>query len=275
MRDIKIAAVCMHSEVGEVEKNLDRTEAFVSKASDTGADIVCFPELSISGYILKDPEAVYSQSKSEEIIARLLQMAQLKQVVIIAGMIEISGDETRPHISQVVAGPEGLIGLYRKTHLSPQEREHYEAGRHIETFSLKDMIFGIQLCYEAHFPEIATVMALRGASIIFMPHASPRGTPKEKIKSWLRHLRGRAFDNALFVVACNQVGGTGAGLSFPGGAVVLDPAGQIIARYEEDQENMLLAELKKEALQEMREHRMRYFIPNRRPELYDEISSTT
>lgn len=272
MRDLKVAAVCMHSETGEIDKNLDRTESFVSHASEMGADFVCFPELSITGYILKNPEKVYAHSVSREIVERLEKIARSKGRIVIGGMVEVS-EEGKPYISQVVAGPDGLLGIYRKTHLSPQEKESYESGQHIAIFFYEGVIFGIQLCYEAHFPEISTVMALRGANIIFMPHASPRGTPGEKIRSWLRHLRGRAFDNALFVVACNQVGRTQEGFSFPGGAVVLNPAGRVIAYYEENKENVLLVELKMDAIKEMRKHRMKYFIPNRRPELYGEISS--
>jgi N-carbamoylputrescine amidase len=118
-------------------------------------------------------------------------------------------------------------------------------------------------------------MALKGADIIFMPHASPRGNPEEKTESWLRHLPGRAFDNTLFIVACNQVGKTGEGFSFPGVAVVLNPAGHIIARQGENKENMVLADLKMNELREIREHRLKYFIPSRRPELYGELTTSS
>ncbi|UCF84638.1 MAG: nitrilase, partial [Desulfobacteraceae bacterium] len=124
-----------------------------------------------------------------------------------------------------------------------------------------------------HFPEISTVMSLKGADIIFMPHASPRGNPQEKIQSWLRHLPSRAFDNAVFVVACNQVGKTRQGFSFPGVAMALNPAGTVIAKYGGTQEEMLLVDLKRNEIEEIRKHRMKYFIPNRRPELYAELSS--
>ena len=272
MKDLKIAAVCMHSETGEISKNLDRIEVFVSKASAIGVDLICFPELSISGYILKNPRNIYSQATCKEIIEKVAGMAKSKNMVIMAGLVEVSEGE-KTYISQVVAGPHGLLGLHRKTHLSPQEKKSYDAGQKIAVFSHADVVFGLQLCYESHFPEISTVMALRGAEIIFFPHASPRGTTEEKIQSWLRHLTGRAFDNALFVVACNQVGKTREGLSFPGGAVALNPAGRIIVRYAKKQENMVVADLKMDEIREMREHRMKYFIPNRRPELYGELSS--
>jgi N-carbamoylputrescine amidase len=114
-------------------------------------------------------------------------------------------------------------------------------------------------------------MALRGVDVVFIPHASPRGTPEEKLRSWLRHLRARAFDNSVYVVACNQVGENREGLSFPGGAVVLDPGGRIVARHEGCGEEILTATLATKKLMDTRAHRMRYFLPHRRPELYGEI----
>lgn len=272
MRNLKIAAVCMNSELGEIERNLDRTEAFVSRASDSGAQLICFPELSITGYVLSDPTRVYRDMLPDQILERVAGMAQKKGMIIIAGLIEIA-DGKRPYISQVVAGPEGLLGTYRKTHLSPKEKEIYRAGEVIDVFRHGEMVFGIQLCYEAHFPEISTLMALKGAEIIFMPHASPRGNPGEKLQSWLRHLPGRAFDNALYVVACNQVGKTGEGFTFPGVAVALSAAGNVMAKYVGTREEMLLVDFQRDEIEEIRKHRMAYFIPNRRPELYADLSS--
>jgi predicted amidohydrolase len=270
MKNLRVAAVCMNSEPGEIVRNLDRTEAYVLEASRKEVDIICFPELSITGYLLKNPNHVYAGAGPVQIIDQLAGMARKWNLIVIAGLIEIS-DGAKPYISQVVAGPEGVLGIYRKTHLSPNEKDCYEAGQRIDIFTHRDTTFGVQLCYESHFPEISTIMALKGAEIILIPHASPRGTPEEKTESWLRHLPGRAFDNALYVVACNQVGNTGEGLSFPGVALALSPAGRMIASYGGDQENMMLVDLSKDELQETRSHRMKYFMPNRRPELYRAI----
>jgi N-carbamoylputrescine amidase len=271
MKNLRIAAVCMNSSPRDVEKNLGRIESFVQEASEKGVHIVCFPELSITGYTLRNPEDVYPDSLSEEgIVESVARMSQGSGLVIIAGLIEISNGEM-PYITQLVAGPNGLLELYRKTHLSPPEKNIYQAGESIGTFFTTDVGFGLQLCYESHFPEISTVMALKGAEIIFMPHASPWGSPDEKAQSWLRHLPSRAFDNALFVVACNQVGKTREGFSFPGVAMAFNPVGRIIAQYKGNAEHMLLVDLEMDDLNETREHRMRYFIPNRRPELYRRI----
>ena len=93
------------------------------------------------------------------------------------------------------------------------------------------------------------------------------------MKSWLRHLPGRAFDNGVFVVACNQVGKTGEGFVFPGVILALDPQGRILESYTGNEETMVFVELKAEVLQETRSHRMKYFLPHRRRELYADIVS--
>jgi predicted amidohydrolase len=272
MRDFLVAAVCMHSEPGEVEKNLERMESFVQKAAERSAGAVLFPELSISGYTLKEPGKIYNLTRSGRIVQKVVRMAHDAKLIIMAGMVEIL-EEGRPHITQVVAGPDGLLGVYRKTHLSPQEKEKYGQGDTLNVFHEGDLNFGLELCYESHFPEISTVLCLQGAEILFMPHASPRGTPEEKMKSWLRHLPGRAFDNGVFVVACNQVGKTTEGLSFPGIILALDPQGRVLESYSGMEERMLFVELKAEVLQETRAHRMKYFIPHRRKDLYKDLVS--
>jgi predicted amidohydrolase len=273
MRDLRVAAVCMHSETGEIRENLDRTASYVAKASETGANVVCFPELSLTGYSLQDPSHVYKELGQDAVIEKVLHMARDKNVIIIAGLVERSLRD-KLYISQIVAGPRGLMGVYRKTHLSPPEAEKYEAGQEINVFSDYEITFGVQLCYESHFPEISTVMALNGIEVLFLPHASPRGEPAEKMDSWLRHMPSRAFDNGFYVVACNQVGRNREGLDFPGVAVAVGPDGRIMESYMGKEEGLVIVDLNAHFLGEVRKHRMRYFLPNRRPELYREICSS-
>jgi len=272
MRDVLVAAVCMHSEPGEVEKNLERIQSFVHEASKRSASVVLFPELSVSGYTLQEPASIYDLARSRAILEKIVCMAQDAKLTVLAGMVEIS-QEGCPSITQVVAGPEGLLGLYRKTHLSPPEKEKYVEGDSLNVFRAGDLRFGLELCYESHFPEISTVLSLKGAEILFMPHASPRGNPEEKTRSWLRHLPSRAFDNGVFVVACNQVGKTKENFSFPGVVLALDPQGRILESYSGNEETMVFVELKAKVLEETRAHRMKYFIPHRRKKLYREVVS--
>ena len=72
------------------------------------------------------------------------------------------------------------------------------------------------------------------------------------------------------MVACNQTGDNGQGVGFPGVAVVIDPGGRVLLKSTGDGEGLLMADLSSEAFETVRNHPMRYFLPNRRPELYPE-----
>ena len=270
MRDLRVAVVCMQSYFGQIEKNLARIESYVRDAAGNDAHIICFPELSITGYSIREDPLPYSQSIPGPLSDHTVALSREYKLVVIAGMLEKTKGGT--FITQLVAGPRGLMGTYRKTHLSAQEKKLYTPGQEVKTFAHSRCCFGIQLCYEAHFPELTTIMSLQGAEIVFFAHASPHGRPEEKRESWSRHLPARAFDNGIFVVACNQVGENGTGLSFPGVIMVFDPAGKSLYEYAGGTERMIIAELKKHDLVNVRGHRMRYFLQFRRPELYGAIS---
>lgn len=265
-----IGAVCMHAEPGRIDENLATIARLTREAAAKGADVVCFPESCLTGYFLnrvQGGEGSLSLSLAESL---LTSVAGDSGVVILAGFAEDSGCG-KPFITQMAVGPEGLIGVHRKTHLGPPEKGSYQAADVIETFSFRGTTVGIQLCYETHFPGISTTMALKGAEVFFCPHASPRGTGEEKLSSWLRHLPARAFDNGVFVVACNQVGKTSAGFSFPGVAVVIGPDGRIDATYAGNEERVVMMSLPSARILNIRENRMKYFLPQRRPSLYRQV----
>jgi N-carbamoylputrescine amidase len=267
MKDIRIAAVTFNSAVNRTRKNLARMLPWIKKARKEGADLICFPELNVTGYSTKPEIIGCAESIPGPISERLVQWAHENQIVILAGMAE-KGEKGRIYASHLVATPENITGIYRKIHIAPPELNIFSPGNSVPLFEVEGVKLGIQLCYDAHFPELSTRMAVDGADIIFMPHASPRGTPPEKLASWLRHLTARAFDNSVFIVTCNQTGENENGLDFPGLAVVVGPSGKILAKDTAGCEGMLVVDLKSDDLSAVRDHRMRYFLPNRRPDLY-------
>jgi N-carbamoylputrescine amidase len=267
MKDIRIAAVIFNSPVGQVQHNLDRMLAWIKEAKKEGADLICFPELNITGYSTDPIIKESAESIPGAISGQLEQMARENEVIILAGMAE-KDENGCLFASHLIVTPKGFAGTYRKLHVAPPERDLFSPGNRIPVFNLQGVRPGIQLCYDAHFPGLATRMAVDGADIIFMPHASPRGTPQKKLDSWLRHLTARAFDNGVFIVACNQIGKNKKGLEFPGLAVVIGPSGNVLKNLTTDREGILVADLKARVLSDVRAHKMRYFLPNRRPDLY-------
>lgn len=267
MKDIRIAIAVTCSRLGDTIGNLKQTAILSKSAAEKGAAIICFPELNITGYFSGLGIRQYAEPIPGHISSFIHDIARKNNITILSGMAE-SDSMGRIFATHLVAKPDGTCSLYRKTHLGPPEHDVFTPGDSIPIFEVQDFKFGVQLCYDAHFPELSTRMAVKGVDAVFIPHASPGTDPKQKQASWMRHLPARAFDNGIFVIACNQCGGNGKGINFPGVALVLGPDGNIIHAYAKDEEHLLITELKAETLDNVRQHKMRYFLPNRRPEIY-------
>lgn len=266
MDDIRIAAVIFNAPLGEVEENLSRTVALVQEAAREGAALICFPEMALTGYCSDERVKPYALLSSDPVLNQLNDLSCSLNITILTGLAE-KDDLDHIYASQFVFTPGQSPMAYRKIHIAPPETAIYDAGQEIPVFTVQGFRFGIQLCYDAHFPFLSTRMAEQGVDAIFIPHASPRGTSEDKFLSWMRHIPARAFDNGVYVIVCNQCGDNKAGLNFPGLAFVTSPSGDVIEKNLSDSETILYADLKQEVLSHVRDHRMRYFLPNQRKDL--------
>ncbi len=270
MNDIGVGLVIFNSVAGDIESNLDRMSKWVIKAGQEGADVVCFPEMNISGYSIVSPDALKPETIPGPVTNWLSAMARAEKIAILAGMAE-KDSMGRVYASHVLAKPDGFLWVYRKLHIPPPEQGMFLQAEEVPLFSLNGVSCGIQLCYDTHFPELSTLMALNGVEVIFSPHASPRKTPEEKYASWMRHLPARAYDNSVFVMACNQTGENGQGLIFPGISLAIGPDGKVMKKDIGGKESLLVIHLKSKDLEFVRSNRMHYFLPNRRADIYDNI----
>lgn len=266
--DVRIALVSCRSAIGDTAGNLCRMEQWIIAAGNQGADLVCFPELSITGYHVRPPIDAVAEPIDGPCSARLADLAEKHNISILAGMAERSGD--RIYAAHLLAQPESeRCRVYRKLHLGPPEKQYfYPASRIPPLFEACGLHIGVQLCYDAHFPQLSTHMAINGADLLVIAHASPGKSPEEKQSSWMRHLPARAFDNGVYVAAVNAAGDNGCGLNFPAVALLISPEGTILQSYAGMEEHILVADLSAEKLRGVRNHPMKYFLPNRRPELY-------
>lgn len=267
MRNIRIATVICQAPFGQIHRNMKNLATWVRSAGKEGVQLICFPELNLTGYCTRSDKTPTAIALDDPIIADVIELSASENIVILAGLAE-KDPAGCMYASHVVFSPAGIVGVYRKLHLAPPERDIFTPGSQIPIFKESGITFGIQLCYDAHFPELSTRMTELGADVIFFPHASPRGSAEEKHESWMRHLRARAFDNSVFVVACNQVGDNCNNLTFPGNALILGPSGELLEKNVTGKEGLLITDLKAAALEQVRSHPMRYFFPNRRPDLF-------
>jgi len=267
MKDVRVAIAVFNARVGHTRENLDKTAVYIKQAAAAGSDMICFPEMNITGYSNHPDIVLQAEPVPGPSVEALATLSQKKNILILAGLAE-RNDNGSVFASHVALAPDGLLGVYRKLHIAPTEQAMYTAGKEIPLFNYQGVRFGIQLCYDAHFPDLSTHMAVKGAEVVFVPHASPRGVAIDKHRSWMRHLPARAYDNSLFVIACNQTGDNNKGLHFPGNAMAIGPSGHILEEWTTGEEALHFIALKVDEFQRVRDNRMHFFLPNRRPNLY-------
>jgi len=272
MQKTKIALVQMEALINFREQNIKKLKKYVEIAAANNAHIICFPETSIHGY----SKNLYKESAEpiNEIAEILKEWSNTYSLCILAGLAEKNHNK-KPYITHLAAQPNGEIGIYRKTHLGKSEKPYFSEGNALPVFKTPTATIGIQICWDLHFPEISTIMSLKGAEIIFAPHASPTMVGDRR-SIWLKYLTARAYDNSIFLAACNLIGENRDGQSFCGGTLVIDPKGKLIAEDFNNKEGILFADLDPELINRIREKdsksmRDSFYLEARRPELYKEL----
>ena len=265
MDDLRLSVAQMNSMIGDVEGNLKKIGEICAEASASETDILCLPELSLTGYAMPGGRET-SIPDDHPAIGRICDISADTGMCICFGYAGIG-----PTIRQAVTENGKLMGHYDKTHLGERETV-MEAGSSIDVIRTSKATLGIQICWESHFPEISTTLALKGADIILMPFAS--GLAGERRRSaWMRCLPARAYDNTVYIGACNMSGPNGAGTEFGGGAMILDPRGEVMCE-DFTGKGIVTADLPSEPLERIRRKgyesmRDLYFLDKRRPELYE------
>ena len=265
---MRIALVQMTAIRNDKKANLDKMETFIKKASEENASIVCFPELSVTGYVKNQPDFV-AESLEGPSVERLKTLAANFNITILAGMAE--KEHKQAYISQMVIQPDGLVDVYRKTHLGAREKKTFTQGESVPVFNRnseqKKSKFGIGLCYDLHYPDLVSSLALQGARIVFAPHALPIGGQR-RLSIWDKYMPARAYDNGVFVLACNLVGHDGK-KHFGGGMGVWNPKGENILRCCEEKELMMMLDLDMDIFSKKKSESNKIgYLDDRRVKLY-------
>lgn len=273
-QDIRIGLVQFESRVGETDQNLTRITRWAEDAASKGVSHLCFPEGSLHGYSPQDALELGDSIDSIR-VRRLKECAKDLGMVLLVGMIEQADTKNKPYLSQLVVFPDREPEVYRKVHLGRSEQENFSPGECFPVFEAQGVRFAVGICWDWHFPELATIYSLKGAEIQFAPHASPLVAGDRK-EIWLRYLSARAYDNSVYVAACNMIGSNGKGKEFSGGALILGPKGDIQGEAFNGKEELLVKTLSAERINLLRtpdraSMRDSFFLADRRKELYREL----
>lgn len=271
---LKIAGVQMNPKLMDKSANLGLILRHLESAAARGAQLIVFPECSLSGYCFESlQEAIpYAESIPGPATTAVASACSKLNVHAIFGLLEHDG--TSLYNAAVLAGPNGLVGKYRKIHLPGLGVDKFVQPGNLgftvcETPAAR---IGLNICYDGCFPESSRVMALRAADLVVLPTNWPTGA--EEFAEYL--VNARSLENHIFSVAVNRVGEE-RGFRFIGRSRIVDVSGKTLAQASADQEEVIVAEIEPEKARNKRivrvpgKHEIHRFN-DRRPELYGEIT---
>jgi len=269
---VRIALAQIGCEQGNKKKNLETIRKNVAKAKTEGAQLVIFPELSLTGYVVRDQIYELAERIPGPTTRIVEKLAKEHKQYIIFGMPEASEKaQATLYNSAVLVGPNGFIGKYHKmylpTHSVFEEKRYFRPGYQVAVFDTKLGKIGLVICYDIYFPEVLRLTRLKGAQLIVCISASPGIR-----RSFFETLTiARAIENTAFLAYVNMAG-IEDGLQFWGGSRLVGPGGGIIAQAKYDEEDFVIAEMDYADAKAVEA-----FVPtlrDLRPELFDKLKES-
>ena len=265
---ISIALAQISTSLGNVQANLEKHIDLVQQAHQAGADLLIFPELSLTGYVLQDltPVVARQPSSQDPTFRHLLQAS--KKLDMVVGFVE-EDQRHRFFIAGAYLSQGNVVHVHRKVYLPTyglfDEGRFFAWGNSVRAFDTRFGRCGILICEDFWHASPPYLLWLDGADLFLFTSASPgrglRNEPQLESARWVEHIN-RAYASLFtaFVTHTNRVGYED-GLNFWGGSTVFDPNGELLAKGPYHQEALTLAEVDLNQL-----HRTRIRLPLLRDE---------
>jgi len=244
-----LALAQINTKLGDVDANLEKHLVLAQEAAQAGADLLVFPELSLTGYVLQDIAATVARcpTADDPLFSRLLQASNSLDMVV--GFVE-EDRRFRYYIAAAYLSGGQVIHVHRKVYLPTygifDEKRYFAAGDCFRAFDTRFGRVGILICEDFWHVSSPYTLWLDGADLFLMTSASPgRGVTDEILGSaqWVQDVN-RAYSGLFtsFFAHANRVGFED-GLNFFGGSTVFDPDGRMIAQSPYNEEALTLCEI--------------------------------
>jgi NAD+ synthase (glutamine-hydrolysing) len=243
---LRVALAQIDLLVGGVQANTSRIIGCARGAhQELGADLVVFPELTLSGY---PPEDLLFHRGFRRQIERGLERlrAEIKDVDVLVGYPEYSGLDIYNSAALIAGG--AITANHRKTELPNykvfDEKRYFRAGTQPTVVDYHGFRIGLLVCEDIWSPEAAQLARSAGAQLLIVINASPYEIHKQREREAV--VRARLLDVSLPVVYVHRVGGQDE-LVFDGNSFVMDAMGELIARAPAFEEDTMVVEFKRSA----------------------------
>jgi len=233
MRNVRVALAQIDPRLGDLEANVGLHVDTAREARREGAQIVVFPELSLTGYLLRDQVPDVALTTDSGLFRRLMHAS--RGVDLVVGFVEETPGH-RYHNSAAYLSAGRLVHVHRKLYLPTygmfDEGRDFAAGERLRGFDAPFGPAGMLICEDCWHPMCAWLLAQEGAEVLFALSAGPTrgakpGRGVTSLSVWQDLLRVTAQFQTSFVVYVNRVGYED-GLNFGGGSFTVDPFGRLV-----------------------------------------------
>ncbi|MBA3656416.1 MAG: carbon-nitrogen family hydrolase [Gemmatimonadaceae bacterium] len=217
---MRIALASMDQAWENKELNLERVSALANSAAGLGAELVVFPEMTLTGFTMNTGYSAETAENSPSVKA-LAQIAAAEKIWLLAGVVFRSGETATNNL--VGFAPDGMQRvLYAKIHpfSFAGEDRFFSRGEHLATLALTEFTLGLSICYDLRFPELFAALADKADVLINIAN-----WPRRRLDHWVTLLRARAIENQVYVVGVNRTGTDGNGVEYVSSSMVIDPNG--------------------------------------------------
>lgn len=231
---MRVALAQVDPVLGDVDANVRRAEEAISEAAERGAELVVFPELSLTGYSIGKISEELSVEVQDERIASLAREAGDRGISVLLCFHEDDGD-FRTYNSAAYFEDGSLVHLHRKLYLPTygifEERKHFSPGQRMRAFGSKFGRMAALVCNDAWQPALGFLAVQDSARVLLIPSSSADSRfpgDMDTAEYWYDITRFYARMLECYVVFTNRVGTEGE-LDFWGSSHVVDPLGDVIA----------------------------------------------
>lgn len=244
----------MRCEKGALARNLNVMQAHLADAVAQGAEIACFPEASLTGYVdpTRYPDALLALESPE--VRRFVALTGEFGITALAGIVEANPRHPQglPYLTQLVARDGELLGVYRKRTIPDDEAHLFTSATSSAVFAHPRATFGVAICADIDSPQVFADCAERGARVVF-ECAAPGLYGEQATRDWeagYRWWRGEcetklshySRENGISIAVATQAGRT-SDEDFPGGGYLFGPRGELLAATPDWREGALYVDV--------------------------------
>ncbi len=261
-----VSFVQLRPEFGNKPANIDKA---ISLMESKPAELYVLPELFNSGYVFTSAEELdnLAETAGDGVTFKIIRdFAQKHKCAVIYGFPEKAAEGN--YNSSIFIDYHGKFRVYRKLHLFYEENLYFKPGNfQLETVDYNGAKLGMMICYDWIYPEVARILALKGAQIIchcvnlVMPYC------QEAMKT-------RSIENRVFTITANRIGEEKRGekgFTFTGQSQITDCAGNVLYRADVNKEEIFVADINIEDAKDKKVNNFNSLWDDRRTEYYKRL----